>query len=57
MESFLRDVKPELSLEVVPITDVYGPTAWDQELEALVVSHETAKGGDMVNQERDKKVG
>ncbi len=56
MESFLRDVKPWLKLDVVPITDVYGPTAWDKELEGLVVSHETAKGGEMINKERERRV-
>ena len=56
MELFLRDVKPWLKLDVVPITDVYGPTAWDEELEGLVVSHETAKGGEAINKERKRKV-
>ena len=56
MESFLRDAKPWLKLEVVPITDVYGPTAWDKELEGLVVSHETAKGGEMIMEERKRRV-
>ena len=57
MDAFLRDIKPGLKREVVPITDIYGPTAWDQELDGLVVSHETARGGEMVNQEREEKVG
>ena len=56
MEAFLRDVKPSLKLEVVPITDMYGPTAWDDELEGLVVSHETANGGEAVNKERERRV-
>ena len=52
MELFLCDVKPWLKLDVVPITDVYGLTAWDEE---LVVSHdhETAKGGEAINKERE----
>jgi len=57
VEGFLRDVKPHLSLEVVPITDVYGPAGTDPQLEALVVSYETAKGGEIINLERSKKVG
>jgi pantetheine-phosphate adenylyltransferase len=35
---------PSLIYEVVPITDVYGPTAWDPNIQALVVSHETQEG-------------
>ena len=49
-------MKPWLKYDVVPITDVCGPAAWDSELEALVVSNETARGGDMINKERSKKV-
>ena len=56
VESFLRDVKPWLKFDVVPIYDVYGPTAWDDKLEGLIVSAETAKGGDLINVEREKKV-
>lgn len=33
-----------LVYEVVPISDVYGPTAWDPNIQALVVSHETREG-------------
>ncbi len=56
VRSFLSDVRPSLKLDVVPITDVYGPTAWDEDLEGLVVSRETSKGGAMVNEERKKRV-
>ena len=56
MESFLCDAKPWLKLDVVPITDVFGPTAWDRDLEGLVVSHETARGGEVINKEREGKV-
>lgn len=55
VESFLRDVKPWLKFDVVPIHDVYGPTAWDDKLEGLIISAETAKGGDLINMEREKK--
>lgn len=40
----------------VPITDVYGPTAWDADLQCLVVTTDTARGGDKVNEERKRKV-
>ena len=53
---FLSDVSPDLVYDVVPITDVYGPTAWDPDLNGLVVSLETIRGGDKINQEREKKV-
>ena len=56
VEAYLRDVKPWIKHEVVPITDVYGPTAWDEELECLVVSPETVRGGEKINQERERKV-
>ena len=56
VEAFLGDVSPDLVYDVVPITDVYGPTAWDSDLNGLVVSLETIRGGDKINQERGKKV-
>jgi phosphopantetheine adenylyltransferase len=56
VEAYLRDVKPWIKHEVVPITDIYGPTAWDDDLECLVVSPETVRGGLKINQERKKKV-
>ena len=56
VEAFLADVCPHLSRRVVPIEDIYGPTAWDGELECLVVSPETLRGGEKVNEERKKKV-
>ena len=56
VEAYLRDIKPWIKHDVVPITDVYGPTAWDEDLECLVVSPETARGGEKINQERKKKV-
>lgn len=40
----------------VPITDVYGPTAWDTDLQCLVVTTDTARGGEKVNEERKRKV-
>src|SRR5712671_5077209 len=37
--------KSSLVYEIVPINDVYGPTATDPNIQALVVSKETASGG------------
>ena len=56
VEALIRDIQPELCIEVVPITDVYGPTAWDEKREGLVVSAETVSGGDKVNEERKRRV-
>ena len=44
-----------VSMEVVEITDGYGPTAWDEDIQALVVSQETFSGGQAVNELRKEK--
>jgi len=41
---FLQLVKPELELYLPPLTDIYGPTGWDPNVQALVVSKETLSG-------------
>lgn len=41
---FLEFFKPGLVYDVVPIDDVYGPTAVDPNIQALVVSKETLSG-------------
>lgn len=56
VRQFLQDVKPSISHDVVQITDVYGPTAWDNTLECLVVTPDTAWGGEKVNTLRKSKV-
>lgn len=52
---FIETVKPQIGHRVVPITDMFGPTITDPDLQCIVVSDETKKGGDIVNQERQKK--
>lgn len=52
---FIETVKPQIGHRVVPITDMFGPTITDPDLQCIVVSDETKKGGDVVNQERQKK--
>jgi pantetheine-phosphate adenylyltransferase len=37
--------KPSLVYYIVPINDIYGPTATDPNIQALVVSKETVSGG------------
>ena len=41
---FLTLFRPGLQYEVVPIQDVYGPTAYNPDIQALVVSKETMSG-------------
>lgn len=52
---FIETVKPQIGHSVVPITDMFGPTITDRDLQCIVVSDETKKGGEIVNQERQKK--
>ncbi|KAK7020496.1 CTP-transf-like domain-containing protein [Favolaschia claudopus] len=44
VHAFLALFKPGLERDIVPISDVYGPTGWDANIQALVVSKETADG-------------
>lgn len=39
-------MNPSLEYDIVPISDVYGPTATDPDIQALVLSQETVAGGD-----------
>ena len=41
---FLTRFKPGVVYDCVPISDVYGPTGWDANIQALVVSKETLPG-------------
>jgi pantetheine-phosphate adenylyltransferase len=44
VRAFLHSFRPALAADIVPISDVYGPTGWDPNIQALVVSKETASG-------------
>jgi len=48
----IEDLKPDINHKVVPITDPCGPSGIDDDLQLLVVSQETIKGGPIVNQKR-----
>jgi predicted metal-dependent HD superfamily phosphohydrolase/phosphopantetheine adenylyltransferase len=50
--AFLRIISPTLEVDLVPLHDMYGPSGDRPYLKALVVSEETAKGGDLVNIKR-----
>lgn len=53
---FLQDIKPCIEHKVVAINDMFGPTISDPHLQFIVVSEETKRGGEIVNEERQKKV-
>lgn len=55
VREFLNDIDCTLSYEVVAIQDPFGPTATDPDLDLIVVSSETIKGGQMVNNIRREK--
>ncbi|ANB11869.1 putative pantetheine-phosphate adenylyltransferase [Sugiyamaella lignohabitans] len=55
VRNFLNYVYPSLDLDIVMINDIYGPTAQVKEIDGLVVSKETAAGGDSVNKLRSEK--
>ena len=44
VRAFLQLFRPQIEAEVVAISDVYGPTATDHDIQALVVSKETISG-------------
>lgn len=44
-----------VEFEVVEIHDPFGPTAWDEDIQCLVVSKETMSGGVAVNRKRQEK--
>ncbi|XP_071498200.1 bifunctional coenzyme A synthase-like [Diadema antillarum] len=54
---FIRDIKPCLlhPEAVVPITDPFGPSIVVPDMDCIVVSDETRKGGDSVNRRRVEK--
>ncbi|KAI8643734.1 hypothetical protein BD408DRAFT_414458 [Parasitella parasitica] len=55
VKAYLQLVKRNIAYDVVPIKDPFGPTVTDPTIDALVVSKETLKGGDLVNSEREMR--
>lgn len=52
LREFLRDVKPSLETEIMPLDDPYGASVVDPQLQCIVVSEETRRGGEAVNRRR-----
>ncbi|TRM62564.1 hypothetical protein BD626DRAFT_569714 [Schizophyllum amplum] len=55
LRAFLTLLNPTLTYDIVPITDVYGPTGWDENIQALVVSKETESGAQAIAKHREEK--
>jgi pantetheine-phosphate adenylyltransferase len=55
VRQFMELFKPSLVYDIVPIQDIYGPTGTDPNIQALVVSKETASGGKAVDKYREEK--
>lgn len=51
----LHEINPNLTYDVVPISDIYGPTITEKNLDCIVVSEETIKGAKKVNEARAEK--
>ncbi|XP_066596883.1 bifunctional coenzyme A synthase isoform X2 [Prorops nasuta] len=54
VKDFLEDVDSSLIYDILPIDDMYGPTKSDPNLDMIVVSEETERGGEKVNEYRAK---
>lgn len=52
VEDFLNEIDPTLNYEIVPISDPFGPTKSDPDMDMILVSKETEKGGQKVNELR-----
>ena len=56
VREFLKEVKPWVEQSVVEITDPFGPTIVEPAIDCIVVSQETVRGGEKINEIRKEKV-
>lgn len=52
---FTNKIDSSLTIDILPIKDVCGPTGYEPNIQALIVSKETQAGGDTVNKVRTEK--
>ncbi|XP_072949345.1 bifunctional coenzyme A synthase isoform X2 [Epargyreus clarus] len=52
---FLTDINPDLEYNIVPLHDMYGPTKDDPRFQLIIVSEETIRGAEKVNEKRKEK--
>ncbi|XP_030375685.1 bifunctional coenzyme A synthase [Scaptodrosophila lebanonensis] len=55
LRDFLMDIDSTLQYDIVPIDDPFGPTQHDPDMDMIVVSAETFRGGQKVNEIRSSK--
>lgn len=51
----LNQMNPSLNYQVVPINDLYGPTITEPNIDCIVVSKETIRGAEKINEARKQK--
>lgn len=56
LRSYLMSLKvPDIVYDIVPISDPFGPSIEDASISCIVVSQETVRGGEKINQIRKEK--
>lgn len=55
VREYLTGLNSSLNYQVVPIRDLYGPTITEQNIDCIVVSKETVRGADKINEARSEK--
>lgn len=55
MKDFLEDVDPNISYNIFPLQDIYGPTKDDPNMDLIIVSEETVRGAVKINELRTEK--